>query len=139
MQIFNNSQLINLNLPYFSTSVSAGFPSPADGLIEKSLDLNEYIIKNPPSTFFVRVSGDSMIKAGIFDEDILVVDRSLDAKNNDVVIAVLNSEFTVKRLRINGKKVYLLPDNDKYQAIEILDGMDLTIWGVVTNVIHKLR
>lgn len=139
MQVFFSSQLKKLELPQFSTSVSAGFPSPADGLIEKSLDLNDYVIKNPPATFFVRVSGDSMQKAGIFDGDVLVVDRSLDAKNNDIVIAILDSEFTVKRLRIEGEKVWLMPENEKYKDIEISDGMDLIIWGVVTNVVHKLR
>lgn len=139
MQIFYSTQSQKTELTYFSVSVSAGFPSPADGLIEKSLDLNEYLIKNPPATFLVRVSGDSMIKAGIFDQDILVVDRSLDAKNNDVVIAVINSEFTVKRLKIEGKKIWLLPENENYAPIEILDGMDLVIWGVVTNTVHKFR
>lgn len=139
MQIFKSLKLQRFSLPYFSNSVSAGFPSPADGLIEKSLDLNEHIVKNPPATFFVRVSGDSMINAGIFDEDILVVDRSLDAKTNDVIIAVLNSEFTVKRLKIEDKKVWLLPENTQYQSIEISNEMDFEIWGVVTNVIHKLR
>lgn len=125
-------------LPLYLSTVSAGFPSPADDYIEKNLDLNEYLIKHPVSTFFLRVSGDSMIKAGIKSGDILVVDRSLKPINNNVVVAVVANEFTVKRLKIVKKKIYLAPENDGMNDIEIKESDDFQVWGVVTSVIHQL-
>jgi len=124
--------------PLFLVPVSAGFPSPADDYIENSLDLNKHLIKHPAATFFVSVKGDSMIDAGIHSGDILIVDRSLDATDKKVVIAIVDGEFTVKRIRRVGEKIYLLPENDEYSSTEITESMDFTIWGVVTNVIHAL-
>lgn len=129
---------INTYIPFFLSSVKAGFPSPADDFIERRLDLNEYLIKHPEATFFVRVSGDSMIGAGIFPEDILVVDRSLNAKDNSVIIAALDGELTVKRLKYQGSKTYLYPENINYKPIQITKDSSFFVWGVVTNVIHKL-
>lgn len=91
-------------IPLFSSRAKAGFPSPADNMIERKLDLNELIVKHPASTFFVRVAGDSMIDAGIHEDDILVIDRSLNAKNGDIILAILNGEFTVKRLKKRGNR-----------------------------------
>jgi len=125
-------------LPLYISRIKAGFPSPADDYIEKELDLNEYLIKHPAATFFVRVEGNSMIDAGIHSGDILIVDKSLEAKNNKIVIAVVNGELTVKRIKKTDKKVYLAAENDSYQPIEIKGDMDFVIWGVVTNVIHPL-
>ena len=119
-------------------SVSAGFPSPAENYTEGELDLNKYLVKNPPATFFVRVAGDSMIDAGIFPNDILIVDKSIEVKNNDIIIAVVNGEFTVKRFINNGKTVKLKPENPLYKSIIIHDKMDFEIWGRVTSVIHKV-
>jgi DNA polymerase V len=119
-------------------SISAGFPSPAEGEICEDLNLNELLVKRPAATFFLRVSGDSMTGAGIHHNDILVVDRSIAPAHGKVVIAVLNGELTVKRLSIRGRKVELLPANDRYAAINISEEMDFRIWGVVTNVIHAL-
>ena len=96
--IFKTDDEIKLNLPFFSCAVEAGFPSPADDHLEGSLDLNSYLIKHPAATFFVRVSGESMVGAGIFNNDILVVDRSIKPSNGKVVIAVLEGQLTVKRL-----------------------------------------
>ena len=124
--------------PLFLVPVSAGFPSPADDYIENSLDLNKHLIKHPAATFFVSVKGDSMIDAGIHSGDILIVDRSLDATDKKVVIAVVDGEFTVKRIRRVGEKIYLIPENSEYNSTEITESMDFTIWGVVTNVIHAL-
>ena len=124
--------------PLFLVPVSAGFPSPADDYIENCLDLNKHLIKHPAATFFVRVKGDSMIDAGIHSGDILIVDRSLDATDKKVVIAVIDGELTVKRVRIIDKKLYLLPENNEFSSTEITESMDFTIWGVVTNVIHAL-
>jgi len=132
-------KLLNIQLPLFSSSVAAGFPSPAEDYIEGSLDLNEHLIKHPAATFFVKVSGDSMVGAGIFDGDLLVVDRALEAKNDSIVLAVVNGEFTVKRLRKIKNKITLLPENPKHRPIEITDGMDFTVWGVVAHVIHTLK
>lgn len=128
-----------MSLPHFQSRISAGFPSPADDYEEGKLDLNTYVITNPPATFFVRVSGDSMINAGIFPDDVLVVDRSIEPTNGNIVIAVLNGELTVKRLhRSLDESVSLLPENPKYPPILLQDGMDFSIWGVVTTVVHKV-
>lgn len=129
----------SLTLPLFVTSISAGFPSPADDYIDKRLDLNEFLIRHPAATFFVRVSGDSMIDAGIHPDDILIVDRAVEAVNNKIVIAVLNGELTVKRLRIEGEAVYLYPENDEYSPIEITPQMQFEVWGVVIHVIHSIK
>lgn len=127
-----------LLLPLFQSVVPAGFPSPADDYLDKKLDLNEYLVKHPAATFFVRVSGDSMIDAGIHNGDILIVDRSLPAVDGKIIIAVLDGELTVKRLRKQGNKVTLVPENDLYEPIEINEFNDFEVWGVVTNVIHKV-
>ncbi|MBS0290211.1 MAG: translesion error-prone DNA polymerase V autoproteolytic subunit [Proteobacteria bacterium] len=127
-----------LRLPLFSTKVAAGFPSPADDHFEAQLDLNEYVIKNPASTFYVRVEGNSMLGAGIHPSDLLVVDLSLEPRDGNVVIAIVNGEFTVKRLQITKNNVVSLhPENDMYPVITIKEDMEFRIWGVVTNVIHS--
>ena len=125
-------------IPLYLSRVISGFPSPADDYIEKKLDLNEHLIDHPSSTFFVKVKGDSMINAGIFSGDILIVDRSKEATNNKIVVAVVNSEFTVKRLRKNSGKITLIPENPKYSPIEITDQVDFEVWGVVMHVIHSV-
>ncbi len=125
-------------LPIYSHSVSAGFPSPTDDHIEGSLDLNAHLIKHPAATFFVRTSGNSMIGAGIHDGDILIVDRSIEARNGKVVIAAIDGQLTVKRLVIKNGKSWLMPENSQYQPIEILQDNDTIIWGIVTSVIHAL-
>lgn len=124
-------------LPYFSTAVKAGFPSPADDPIEEKLDLNSYLIEHPAATFFVRVEGDSMHHGGIQHGDLLVVDRSLSPKHGSIVIAVINGEFTVKRVKIQSKKLFLIPDNPEFPILEVTSEMDFQAWGVVTYVIHK--
>lgn len=125
-------------LPLFSHKVPAGFPSPADDHVEQQLDLNEHLIKNPPSTFFVRVSGDSMKDVGIFPNDILIVDRSIDPVDGKIVIAVIDGELTVKRLRKKNGALFLMPENPEYSPIAVKELQDFSIWGVVTNVIHAL-
>lgn len=125
-------------LPLYQHTVSAGFPSPAEDETEEKLDLNELLIKHPVATFFLRVSGSSMINAGIHHNDILIVDRSLEPTHGKIVIASLNGELTVKRLHRDGESVRLLAENEEYAPIEISEGIDLRIWGVVTNVIHPL-
>lgn len=130
--------LQKLSIPLFLERVSAGFPSPAQDYVEQTLDLNELCIKHPAATFFVRVEGDSMQEAGIYPDDILVVDRSIQAEHGDIVIAGLHGEFTVKELELR-PVVRLVPRNKAYQAIEITEGSDLDIFGVVTNVVRHIR
>ncbi len=125
-------------LPFFVQSVQAGFPSPADDYIEKQLDFNELLIQHPAATFCVRVSGDSMINAGISAGDILVVDKALIPKNNSIVIAILNGEFTVKRIQFNHNQVLLIPENPAFSPV-IVSNDSFEVWGVVTYVIHKAR
>ena len=119
-------------------SVSAGFPSPADDYTEGSLDLNEYLIRHPAATFFVRVQGESMINAGIHSGDLLVVDRSLEPGNKKIVLAVLDGEFTVKRLVEKRGRLYLYPENPDYTPVEITEEKSFEVWGVVTAVIHEV-
>lgn len=126
-------------LPLLLTHIQAGFPSPAESYSEKSLDLNELIIKHPAATFFVKVEGDSMIDAGIRSGDILVVDRALEVADNKIVIVQLNGEFTVKRIKKINQELYLVPENTSFKAIKVTEEMNFEIWGVVSYVIHQVR
>lgn len=126
-----------LTLPFFSSKVPAGLPFEADENIDSYLDLNAHLISKPTTTFFVKVSGDSMILAGINDGDILIVDRSMEARNGSIVIAVVNGELTVKRLRRDIKGCALVPENPDYPILDITPEMNFMIWGVVTSVIHQ--
>lgn len=125
-------------IPLYSSTVRAGFPSPADDYIECKLDLNTHLIKNAAATFFVRASGDSMKNAGIQSGDMLIVDRSLEATHGKIVIAAVDGELTVKRLSRKQGKVKLLAENPDYTPINITHDQDLVIWGVVTHVIHSV-
>ncbi len=126
-----------LPLPLYTSRIAAGFPSPADDHLEAPLDLNAHLVKHPAATFVVKVDGDSMTGAGIYNGDLLVVDRSLDAKSGHIVVAVVNGEMTVKRLLIDRKRIRLAPENPAYRPIEIREGADLVIWGVVAHVIRS--
>jgi len=128
-----------LRLPLFGNRIAAGFPSPAEDYIEDRIDLNERLVKNPPATFLVRVKGNSMTGAGIFEGDTMVVDRSLEAASGSVVVAVVDGELTVKRLSIRRGKVRLLAENPEFTPIEFKDGQELVVWGVVTYVIHPVN
>ncbi len=125
-------------IPFSESSVPAGFPSSAENFIENALDLNDLLIKHTASTFFVRVVGNSMINAGINSNDILIVDRSLSPINNKIAIVRINDEFTVKRLKLEGTKTFLVAENEQYQPIEITKEMDCEVWGIVTFVIHQV-
>jgi DNA polymerase V len=125
-------------LPLAGEAVAAGFPSPAEDYMEKTLDLNEYLAPRPEATFFVRVSGDSMTGAAIHHGDILVVDRSLSARPGNVVIARLDGEFTVKRLRRTAAGMELAPENPDYAPTPITPDTDFEVWGVVRHVLHAL-
>ncbi|MEI8341654.1 MAG: translesion error-prone DNA polymerase V autoproteolytic subunit [Verrucomicrobiota bacterium] len=126
-----------LRIPLFSTPVQAGFPSPADDHMDKALDLNEHLVSNPASTFFVKAKGDSMKDAGIMSGDIMIVDKSVSPKDKQIVVAMLDGEFTVKRLRRKSGQVFLVAENNAFPPIEITSEQELVIWGVVTFVIHQ--
>lgn len=127
-----------LSLPLFESVVPAGFPSMAEDYVDRALDLNELLIQHPAATFFVRVSGDSMTGAGIFADDILIVDRAVHPTNNKIVIARIADELTVKRLVKKTDRVILYPDNPTYEPLVITPDMDFEVWGVVTCVIHRV-
>lgn len=138
MKILKPDRKKSTKIPLYNSNIKAGFPSPADDFIDLSLDLNEHLIDHPEATFFVKVSGDSMINAGIHQDDLLIVDRSFIAENDQIVIAILNGEFTCKRYHKDSKgNITLLPENENYKPIKITESMDFMVWGVVTYVIHK--
>ncbi|MFL2808933.1 MAG: LexA family protein [bacterium] len=128
----------NIELPYFDTKVQAGFPSPAEDHLEQRLDLNSLVIENPSATFFVRVAGESMKDSGITDGDILVVDRSIEVWENRIVVAVIDSEFTIKRFTRQNDSVVLEAENPDYPAIKITPETDFSVWGVVCWTLKKL-
>ena len=121
------------------TCISAGFPSPAEDFTELSISLDKHLIQNPAATFMAYANGNSMVQAGIHHGDILIIDRSLDARNSDIIIAVLHGEFTVKQLSIVQGILFLVPKNPQYSPIKISDDMNFEIWGVVTCSIRKHR
>ena len=125
----------------YEGGVSAGFPSPADDYLDMDLNLHKYLVKHPAATFFIIAKGHSMEKAGISDEDLLVVDKSLEAKNNDIVVAALDGEFTVKRYIVSGGSVCLRAETPagEYPDIHITEETDFEVWGVVTHTIHRNR
>jgi len=125
-------------LPLFNGKVAAGFPSPADDYIEKTLDLNELLVQKPAATFFVRAQGESMLGAGIHPNDILIVDRSIEPVPGKIVICALNGELTVKRLERDNEQWKLKAENPTYPDIAIYEEFEMVIWGVVTNVIHSV-
>lgn len=127
------------HIPLYITSIHAGFPSAADDYTENVLDLDELVVKNPEATFYVRVTGDSMKDACIEEGDILVVDRSLPATHNAIIVALLNGGFTVKRLYHKGQRLYLVPANRHFTPMRITDEMEFQVWGVVTYCIRKVR
>jgi len=124
-------------IPLLTDSVSAGFPSPADDYTEENIDLNEHLISNPFSTFFLRVKGESMINAGIKDKDLIIVDKSLIAKPGDIVIAMIDGEFTIKRLSIKNDELYLKAENHNYPDFSFKNLIDVQIWVVVIYSIHN--
>ena len=140
--VLNKNEKINFRkskktkIKLYTTSISAGFPSPAEDHMDISLDINEYLVKHPSSTFYIYVKGDSMIDSGIFDGDLLIVDRSLEVKSNSVVVAVIDGDFTVKKIKKDSGNLYLIPQNKKYKPILLENNMDFQIWGIVTHTIH---
>ena len=128
-----------LLIPLAKEAISAGFPSPAEDYIELGIDLNKYLIKNPISTFFLRVSGNSMNNAGIYNNDLLIIDRSINPNPGHIVVALLDGEFTLKRLIKKQDSYYLKADKENYPAINLYEYIDIQIWGVAIYSIHELQ
>ena len=139
MHIFKPTiQQEKTSIPLLLATTKAGFPSPADDYIEKTINLHDELVHHPVSTFFIYVHGDSMKDAGILDGDLLVVDKSLEPKHGMVVMAILNGEFTVKYFHKRQDAVVLVPANPAYNEIHILPFDEFEVWGVVTSAVHNL-
>ena len=124
--------------PLMAHRVRAGFPSPAGDYVERRIDLNQELISHPEATFFLRAQGSSMVDAGISDGDTLIVDRAIDPQHDHIVIATVDGEFTVKRLYRRGEQVMLLAENLDFPPIQLNDGQEMAIWGVVTYIVKKV-
>jgi DNA polymerase V len=138
-QVFRASRRTARALPFFLSRVPAGFPSPADDYLEGELDLNELLIQRPAATFYVRLAGDSMVNAGLFDGDILVVDRAEQASHGRIVVAVIDGEMTVKRLYSQGSRVELHAENPAYKPIVFDEGREFVVWGVVIGSVRQFK
>jgi DNA polymerase V len=137
IEIFSADTQSILALPMVSSSISAGFPSPAMDFIDLSIDLNRHLIKHPSSTYYGKVKGDSMKDAGINEGDLLVIDKSAKVKDNDIAVCFLDGDFILKTIKIEPNGCWLLPANDKYQPIYITEQNDFLIWGIVKHVIKS--
>src|SRR6187402_448125 len=138
LEFFRVSTATKMELPLTSSAISAGFPSPAMDFMESKIDINDLLVKNPLTTFYARVSGNSMINAGIENNDLLVIDRSLEAEDNNIAICFIDGDFTVKRLKIKKDGIYLMPENEQYEPIKVTDDNQFAIWGIVTYVVKKI-
>lgn len=124
-----------LDLPFVVEGISAGFPSPADDFLDINIDLNRHLIKNPSTTFYGRVKGNSMQDAGIHNGDLLIIDKSLEPTNNKIAVCFIDGEFTVKRIKIEKDIIWLIAENIDYKPIKVTKDNDFIIWGIVINVI----
>jgi len=138
LEFFSPEDSSPLEIVLAQTGVSAGFPSPADDFKEFKISLDRTLVKNKEATFYAKVSGQSMVGAGIDDGDLLIVDKSLEPKNNCIAVCFIDGEFTVKRLKISGGNVYLQPENASYKPIKVTNDNDFQVWGIVTHVIKKV-
>ncbi len=138
LTFFTPQESHSLGALFVDTGISAGFPSPAEDFKEQRLSLDRELIKNKEATFFARVSGQSMIGAGLDDNDLLIIDRSIAPANNKIAVCFLDGEFTVKRLKVDKEGVWLQPENPNYPIIKITEANNFVIWGIVTNVIKKV-
>lgn len=135
---FSTDVSMELKLPYVVEGISAGFPSPADDFLDLSIDINKHLIKNPSTTFYGRVRGNSMIDAGIHDGDLLIIDKSLELTNNKIAICFIDGEFTVKRVKIEKDIIWLVAENKDYKPIKVTKDNDFIVWGIVINVVKYL-
>lgn len=119
--------------------IRAGFPSPAEDYVEPTLDLNRYVIKNPASTFYARITGDSMVGDDIHDGDIVVIDKSLEPGDGNIAVCFIDGEFTLKRIKVEKERLLLMPANPKFKPIEITEENHFVVWGIVTYIIKELK
>ena len=138
LDVYRLVSISSLELPLVTAGISAGFPSPAMDFIDVSIDLNKHLIKHPASTLYGRVKGVSMKDAGIYDGDLLIIDKSLSPKNNQIAVCYVDGDFTIKRISVNYGHCWLIPENKDYKPIKITEDNDFQIWGVVTHVIKSL-
>lgn len=137
LEIFSVDTSVKMELPFIDTGVSAGFPSPAEDYIEQRIDLNGVLIKNPSSTFYAKVKGNSMKGAGVYDGDIVIIDKSLVPSQNSLLVCFLDGEFTLKKVKKVNDDLFLIPENPDFKPIKINPESDFRLWGVVTYTIHK--
>lgn len=138
IELFSVEDNSEITLPLSGNSIAAGFPSPAEEYIESKIDLNRELVRNPASTFYARVSGVSMVDDGIDDGDLLVIDKSIEPYQGCLVVAHLDGEFTLKRIRFENDCAWLIPANEKYQPIKITEDNEFVVWGVVRYLIKKM-
>lgn len=138
LELFSVRSNFNIEIPVIFEAISAGFPSPALDFIDLTIDMNKHLIKHPSSTFYGRVKGHSMQNAGIFDQDLLVIDKSIQPKNGKIAICYIDGEFTVKRIKIEKNRLWLMPENKDYEPILVQEENDFLIWGIVTHVIKAV-
>ena len=139
LKVYKADITSHAELPYVDGGIQAGFPSPAQDFINETIDLNKELINHPAATFYGRVVGDSMIKEGIEEGDVLIIDRSLEPHNKDLVVCCIDGEFTLKRIQVESNKVWLIPSNELFDPILVTQDNQFSIWGVVTYVIKKYR
>lgn len=139
LKVYKADIASHAELPYVEGGIPAGFPSPAQDFINETIDLNKELINHPAATFYGRVVGDSMIKEGIEEGDVLIIDRSLEPHNKDLVVCCIDGEFTLKRIQVESNKVWLIPSNELFDPILVTQDNQFSIWGVVTYVIKKYR
>lgn len=139
LEIFRAEVDTELSLPIADGGIKAGFPSPAQDFLDLAIDLNKELVRHPASTFYGRVRGDSMQDAGVYDGDILIIDKSLEPRNGDMAVCFVDGEFTIKYIKIEKEIVWLIPANDKYKPIKVTEDNDFLIWGIVTYSIKRLR
>jgi DNA polymerase V len=137
LEIFAFDDSTKLDLPYIEKGVSAGFPSPAEDYLEQRIDLNQVLIKNPSSTFYARVRGNSMKGAGVCDGDLVIIDKSLTPHNDSLLVCFIDGEFTLKKVRKVNDDLFLIPENPDFKPIKINPESDFRLWGVVTYTIHR--
>ncbi|OFX58737.1 MAG: peptidase S24 [Bacteroidetes bacterium GWA2_30_7] len=138
LDFYSLDTVSNIKIPFVSSEVSAGFPSPAEDFIDKAIDLNKIFIKNVDATFCARVKGNSMVNAGISDGDLIIIDRSLEPQDNKIAVCFIDGEFTVKRIKIEKDTIWLLAENESYKPIKVTKDNEFVIWGIVTTAIKLL-
>lgn len=139
LEIFTADLSSHLPLPYADGGIQAGFPSPADNYITETIDLNKELVRHPAATFYGRVSGDSMIEEGIEPGDILIIDRSIEPDSGDLAVCCIDGEFTLKRIKLEKNRVWLIPSNEMFDPILVTPENEFSVWGVVTHIIKAYR